>query len=47
MAVKLPNSDLKFALDFCVVFSTCVFQGERPEKSTKKKPQNSLGTLFG
>ena len=46
LALKLPSSDLNFAMDYWVDFSSCFFQGERPEKITKNPPQNSPGTLF-
>ena len=36
LAAKLPNSHLKFAVDFWVDFSSCLFQGKRPKKSNKK-----------
>ena len=36
LAPKLPNSDLKIAVDFWVDFFLCFFQGKRPEKIHKK-----------
>ena len=38
LAAKLPNSDLNFAVDFWSIFSSCFFQGERPEKIHQKIP---------
>ena len=36
LALKLPNSDLKIAVDFWVDFSSCFSQGKRPEKIHQK-----------
>ena len=48
LAVKLPNSDLNFAVDVWVDFFLLFLPRKRPEKSTKKKsPQKLPGTLIG
>ena len=36
-AAKLPDSDLNFAVDFWVDFSSCFLKEKGPEKSTNKK----------
>ena len=46
LAAKLPNSDFNFAVDFLLeCLSSCLFQGKRPEKTTKNPPQNSPRAL--
>ena len=48
LAARLPNSDLNFAVDLGVDFSSCFFQGKGPTKSTKKiPPKNPRQNLFG
>ena len=49
LAPKLPNSDLKIAVDFWVDFFLLFFSKEKgPKKSKKKNPrQNSPGNSFG
>ena len=39
LAAKLPNSDLNFAVDFLVDFSSFFCQGKRPEKIHQKIPR--------
>ena len=47
-AVKLPNSDLNFAVDFLVDFFLLFFPRKKARKNPPKNPpQNSPGTLFG
>ena len=48
-AAKLPNSDLNFAVEFLVDFSSFFFQGKRPKKKIHRKIPRKIhpGTLFG
>ena len=47
LAAKLPNSDLKFAVDLWVDFPFFCSRQKRPKSSTKTSPENSPGHLFG
>ena len=48
LAAKLPNSDLKFAVDFLVDFFLLFFPRKKARKNPPKNPpQNSPRTLFG
>ena len=47
LAPKLPNSDLKIAVDFWVDFFLLFFPRKKARKNPPKNlPQNSPGTLF-